>query len=250
MPGQPAPDGRRLRGDRQRRPRAAAAARPADRELRRPGRAGPRGAGRAQAERSPTENRQAILDGLRGAASAPGGTSTPVFATFPVDIAGKTGTAEKGARPRRPVLVRRAGAVARPEVRGGRDRRGGRLRRRHRGADGAPHPGRALQRRRAAAGPGRRALRLMVHHGRPGLPRHRPAPAAARPAAAARDARPGRGQRLHGPPGDARRHPRRPQLLHGPPADLHRRRAGADAGAVALRLLATARVEARRLRLR
>jgi penicillin-binding protein 2 len=42
-------------------------------------------------------NRQAILDGLRGAASAPGGTSTPVFATFPIDIAGKTGTAEKGA---------------------------------------------------------------------------------------------------------------------------------------------------------
>jgi penicillin-binding protein 2 len=41
--------------------------------------------------------RRAILDGLRGAASAPGGTSTPVFATFPVDIAGKTGTAEKGA---------------------------------------------------------------------------------------------------------------------------------------------------------
>lgn len=41
-------------------------------------------------------NRQAILDGLRGAASAPGGTSTPVFETFPVDIAGKTGTAEKG----------------------------------------------------------------------------------------------------------------------------------------------------------
>jgi penicillin-binding protein 2 len=43
------------------------------------------------------EHRSAILDGLRGAASAPGGTSTPVFATFPVDIAGKTGTAEKGA---------------------------------------------------------------------------------------------------------------------------------------------------------
>jgi penicillin-binding protein 2 len=42
-------------------------------------------------------NRQAILDGLRGAASAPGGTSTPVFQSFPVDIAGKTGTAEKGA---------------------------------------------------------------------------------------------------------------------------------------------------------
>jgi penicillin-binding protein 2 len=43
------------------------------------------------------EYRQAILDGLRGAASAPGGTSTPVFESFPVDIAGKTGTAEKGA---------------------------------------------------------------------------------------------------------------------------------------------------------
>jgi penicillin-binding protein 2 len=41
--------------------------------------------------------RSAILDGLRGAASAPGGTSTPVFETFPIDIAGKTGTAEKGA---------------------------------------------------------------------------------------------------------------------------------------------------------
>ena len=43
------------------------------------------------------EYRSAILDGLRGAASAAGGTSTPVFASFPVDIAGKTGTAEKGA---------------------------------------------------------------------------------------------------------------------------------------------------------
>jgi penicillin-binding protein 2 len=43
------------------------------------------------------EFRQAILDGLRGAASAPGGTSTPVFDGFPIPIAGKTGTAEKGA---------------------------------------------------------------------------------------------------------------------------------------------------------
>ncbi len=42
------------------------------------------------------EYRQAILDGLRGAASAPGGTSTPVFQDFPIQIAGKTGTAEKG----------------------------------------------------------------------------------------------------------------------------------------------------------
>jgi penicillin-binding protein 2 len=41
-------------------------------------------------------NRQAITDGLRGAASAPGGTSTAVFEGFPIPIAGKTGTAEKG----------------------------------------------------------------------------------------------------------------------------------------------------------
>ena len=45
----------------------------------------------------PAEYRQAILDGLRGAASAPGGTSTGVFEGFPIEIAGKTGTAEKGA---------------------------------------------------------------------------------------------------------------------------------------------------------
>jgi penicillin-binding protein 2 len=43
------------------------------------------------------EHRRAILDGLHGAANAPGGTSTGVFSNFPVDIAGKTGTAEKGA---------------------------------------------------------------------------------------------------------------------------------------------------------
>jgi penicillin-binding protein 2 len=42
------------------------------------------------------EFRQAILDGLRGAASAPGGTSAKVFAGFPIPVAGKTGTAEKG----------------------------------------------------------------------------------------------------------------------------------------------------------
>ena len=38
--------------------------------------------------------RQAILDGLRAAASEPGGTSTPVFEGFPIAVAGKTGTAE------------------------------------------------------------------------------------------------------------------------------------------------------------
>ncbi|MBA2504884.1 MAG: penicillin-binding protein 2 [Thermoleophilaceae bacterium] len=42
------------------------------------------------------ENRQAILDGIRGASNDPGGTSTDVFKGFPIKVAGKTGTAEKG----------------------------------------------------------------------------------------------------------------------------------------------------------
>jgi penicillin-binding protein 2 len=44
-------------------------------------------------------HRQAILEGLRMAASAPGGTSTPVFEGFPIPIAGKTGTAERPPHP-------------------------------------------------------------------------------------------------------------------------------------------------------
>jgi penicillin-binding protein 2 len=40
-------------------------------------------------------NRQAILDGLHLAASAPGGTSADVWAGFPHQIDGKTGTAER-----------------------------------------------------------------------------------------------------------------------------------------------------------
>jgi len=39
-------------------------------------------------------NRDAILEGIYGAANEPGGTSTPVFEGFPIPIAGKTGTAE------------------------------------------------------------------------------------------------------------------------------------------------------------
>jgi len=42
------------------------------------------------------EFRQAIMDGLRAAASQPGGTSEPVFKGFKIPVAGKTGTAEKG----------------------------------------------------------------------------------------------------------------------------------------------------------
>ena len=39
--------------------------------------------------------RQTILDGLHAAATEPGGTSYPVFGEYPVQIAGKTGTAER-----------------------------------------------------------------------------------------------------------------------------------------------------------
>ncbi len=42
------------------------------------------------------EYANAILDGLHAGAQEPGGTSFKVFGSFPVDIAGKTGTAERG----------------------------------------------------------------------------------------------------------------------------------------------------------
>ncbi|MFY9265529.1 MAG: penicillin-binding protein 2 [Solirubrobacterales bacterium] len=41
-------------------------------------------------------NRNAILQGLYQAANLPGGTSVDVFSDFPVKVAGKTGTVEKG----------------------------------------------------------------------------------------------------------------------------------------------------------
>jgi penicillin-binding protein 2 len=42
--------------------------------------------------------RSTILSGLRAAANDPGGTSEPVFQGFPITVAGKTGTAERGAQ--------------------------------------------------------------------------------------------------------------------------------------------------------
>lgn len=45
------------------------------------------------------EVRSVIIEGLREAAMEPGGTSYPVFGGYPVEIAGKTGTAEKGLLP-------------------------------------------------------------------------------------------------------------------------------------------------------
>ena len=44
-------------------------------------------------------NRQAIMDGLRGAASEKGGTSADVFRGFRYPVYGKTGTAERGLSP-------------------------------------------------------------------------------------------------------------------------------------------------------
>ncbi|MGH3100118.1 MAG: penicillin-binding transpeptidase domain-containing protein, partial [Thermoleophilia bacterium] len=43
------------------------------------------------------DTRDTILSGLQSAAMEPGGTSYPVFGGFPVEVAGKTGTAEVGA---------------------------------------------------------------------------------------------------------------------------------------------------------
>ncbi len=47
----------------------------------------------------PENVRSPIMEGLRRAAMEQGGTSYPVFGNFPVDIAGKTGTAERGLSP-------------------------------------------------------------------------------------------------------------------------------------------------------
>ena len=45
-----------------------------------------------------SSTRGAIMQGLRAAANDPGGTSAPVFEGFPITVAGKTGTAERGAQ--------------------------------------------------------------------------------------------------------------------------------------------------------
>jgi penicillin-binding protein 2 len=43
--------------------------------------------------------RNDIMEGLHEAAQSPGGTSAPIFETFPIEIAGKTGTAERPPHP-------------------------------------------------------------------------------------------------------------------------------------------------------
>ena len=97
------PAGGGLRDDRQRRPGAQAAAGRADRAARRP-RAPAAPALRPRASSTSTRrSARRSSTGLRGAASQPGGTSAKVFNGFAIPVAGKTGTAQKGAgRPTSP----------------------------------------------------------------------------------------------------------------------------------------------------
>jgi penicillin-binding protein 2 len=60
--------------------------------------------------------RQAILDGLQGAASQPGGTSADVFAGFGRTVMGKTGTAERPGQADQSWYVSYAPDPARPIV--------------------------------------------------------------------------------------------------------------------------------------
>ena len=98
-------------------------------------------AGRVLKEFEPKPRRQlkstpataaAILEGLHQAAQDPGGTSSGVFGGFPIDVAGKTGTAEReGQGDQSWFAVARA--LSRPAHRHDRHRRGRRLRSRIRG---------------------------------------------------------------------------------------------------------------------
>ena len=162
------------------------------------------------------ETRNAILEGLHGAASAPGGTSTPVFEGFPIPIAGKTGTAEHVGKADQSWYVALAPYPNPRYVVAVTDEAGGF------GADTAA----PMARRILAAlfdvketGPraGRRGARLMQasaatavkdfrDDARGALPAHRPADAA-------RHARADRGEHLHRRQRHPGRHPGRPQLL-------------------------------------
>ncbi|MEA2425649.1 MAG: penicillin-binding protein 2, partial [Thermoleophilaceae bacterium] len=62
------------------------------------------------------ETRSLILEGLKGATSLPGGTSTDVFKGFPYTVYGKTGTAERGNDPDQSWYVCYVDDSARPIV--------------------------------------------------------------------------------------------------------------------------------------
>jgi penicillin-binding protein 2 len=90
-------------------------------------------------------NQQAIMDGLRGAASEDGGTSADVFRGFPKDRAGLRQDRHGRARAEpRPVVVRRVRAAPDAPDRGRHDRRARRIRRGDRGTRSAPDPGRVV----------------------------------------------------------------------------------------------------------
>ena len=140
---------------RERRQGAAPAARPADRELAGQAEQELAGADRAQAEdrprQPPGDHGRAARRRQRARRHLDGGVRG-----LPDPDRRQDRNGREGRRARRPVLVRGAGALSRSQVRRGRDRRGGRLRCRHRGADGPIDSGRALQPQREAARRGRR----------------------------------------------------------------------------------------------
>ena len=218
-------------------------------------------AGRSRSSRPPRHagssieatDRQAILDGLYGAANEPGGTSTPVFEGFPIPIAGKTGTAEKGVgRADQSWYVALAPYPDPQYVVVVTDEAGGF------GAETAAPMARQILaalfdvKDEEPARGGRERPRLMqasASSPREGVPRgERRAHRADRPAAAARDARADRRQHLH----DRDRHPGRRRRAAPTTTSSGSRVRGrgprADAAGRALRLLAPARAEARPLR--
>ena len=108
------------------------------------------------------EFRQAIMDGLRSAASEPGGTSDARVQGLQDPHRRQDRHRREGRRPPGPVVVRGPGALPRPQVRGGRDLRAGRLRRRHRGPRGAQDPGPAVRGQGGGPDPGRGCPGLMA----------------------------------------------------------------------------------------
>ena len=162
-----------------------------------------------------SSTRAAIMSGLRAAANDPGGTSTPVFNGFPITVAGKTGTAERGAQGDQSWYVV-AGARTTTRASWSRHDRARRVRRRGGGARRAADPGRLLRdqgqegRRRGGELTGLMRSPMSTHQRHPSAPASsasasRARASAARLAGAARDARPDRVQPRDARHGDRRR---------------------------------------------
>ncbi len=163
--------------------------------------------------------------------SEPGGTASGVFAGFKIPMAGKTGTAEKGAGRPDQSWYCGLGALPVDPVRGLRDVREWRLRRRHGSARRAPDHVVALRRERPGAdrGRGSRGLRTdagdALRDNRARVPRRRDAALRThRRAAPARRAGAHRVLALHDRAGHAGRHPGRARTTSSTARRLHRRR--------------------------